>query len=340
VTSAANYLKSKGGLVFVSSGNTGTDQGFAPNTSMIVVGATDSNDYRASWSSFGSFVALAAPGAGIWTTQMGGGYSAANGTSFASPVAAGVAALMMSAAPTLSNTRIESLLFSTAVDLGAAGHDAYFGHGRVDAVAAVRAALAAVPAIDSTAPTAAISAPLGSSSVSGLVAVDASAGDNVGVARVELQVNGTTVASDTSAPYGFSWNSANVPNGMANLVAVAYDAAGNAGRSATVAVNVANAAIPAPVADTTAPVVRIVNPVAGAVSGSVAVSVSASDNLGAAGLSQQLLVDGRVVAKGTGGTLSYTWNTRKVAIGTHTVQAIVRDAAGNVGSSTVSVTTR
>jgi subtilisin family serine protease len=340
VTSAANYMKSKGGLVFVSSGNTGTDQGFAPNPSMIVVGATDSNDNRASWSSFGSFVSLAAPGSGIWTTQLGGGYGAVNGTSFASPVAAGVAALMMSAAPALTNTQIESLLFSTAVDLGTAGRDAHFGYGRVDALAAVQAAQAAVLRVDSTAPVAAIGAPLGSSTVSGLVAVDASASDNVGVTRVELQVNGTTVASDTSAPYGFSWNSAGVANGMNNLVAVAYDAAGNAGRSATVAVNVANAAAPVAGPDTIAPVVRIVNPVAGAVSGNVAVSVSATDNLGAAALSSQLLVDGRVVAKGTGGSLSYNWNTRKLGAGTHTIQATVRDAAGNVGSATVSVTTR
>lgn len=341
VTSAANYMKSKGGLVFVSSGNTGTDQGFAPNNAMIVVGATDSNDNRASWSSYGSFVTLSAPGSGIWTTRMGNGYAAVNGTSYASPVAAGVAALMMAAAPTLSNSRIESLLASTAVDLGTAGRDNDFGYGRVDAAAAVKAALAAAPAVDGSAPSVAIQAPLGSSTVSGLVAVDAVASDNVGVTRVDLQVNGTTVASDTSAPYGFSWNSAGVPNGMANLVAVAYDAAGNAGRSASVAVNVANATtVPTAGKDTSAPVVSIVNPVAGAVSGNVKVSVSASDNLGAAALSQQLLVNGAVVAQGSGGTLSYTWNTRKLKPGTHTLQATVRDAAGNVGSASVSVTIR
>jgi subtilisin family serine protease len=341
VTSAANYMKSKGGLVFVSSGNTGTDQGYAQNTSVIVVGATDSSDNRASWSSYGSFVSLTAPGVGIWSTAKGGSYSAVNGTSFASPVAAGVAALMMSAAPTLSNTRIESLLYSTALDLGTAGRDNYFGYGRVNAAAAVQAARGTAPVVDATAPVAAISAPLGSSTVSGLVAVDASASDNVGVARVDLQVNGTTVASDSSAPYGFSWNSAGVANGMANLVTVAFDAAGNVGRSATVAVNVANATAtpaPSPSADTIAPVVRIVNPVAGSVSGNVAVSVSASDDRGTAGLSQQLLVDNAVVAQGSGGTLSYNWNTRKLKGGVHTVKAVVRDAAGNVGSTSVSVT--
>lgn len=341
VTSAANYMKSKGGLVFVSSGNTGTDQGYAPNSAMIVVGATTSSDTRASWSSYGSFVTLAAPGSGIWTTRMGNSYAAVNGTSYASPVAAGVAALMMAAAPTLSNSRVESLLYSTAVDLGTVGRDHYFGYGRVDAATAVQAALAAVPVVDSSAPVVAIHAPLGSSTVSGLVAVDAGASDNVGVSRVDLQVNGTTVASDTSAPYGFSWNSAGVPNGMANLVAIAYDAAGNAGRSATVAVNVANATtVPTSPQDTAAPTVSILNPVAGAVSGNVTVNVSASDNLGAAALSQQLLVNNKLVAQGSGGSLSYNWNTRKLKAGTHTLKAVVRDAAGNVGSASVSVTVR
>ena len=339
VVSSANYMKSKGGLVFISAGNTGTDQGLAPTTAMVVVSATDAGDLRPSWSSFGSFVALSAPGTNIWTTSRGGVYQGWNGTSFSSPLTAGVAALLMSAAPTLSNAQVENLLYSTAVDLGTAGRDPYFGFGRVDAGAGVRAALASVPAVDSVAPTAVINAPLGSSSVSGLVAVDVSAADNVGVARVELQVNGSTVASETAAPFGFSWNSASVANGMANLVAVAYDAAGNRGQSATVAVNVANTQV-VTVTDTIAPSVQINNPVSGAVAGNVAVSVNASDNSGAAGISQQLLIDGVQVARSTGAALSYNWNTRKAKTGTHTVQAIARDAAGNTSTTSVSVTTR
>jgi subtilisin family serine protease len=339
VISSANYMKSKGGLVFISAGNTGTDQGYASTTAMVVVSATDPSDLAASWSSFGSFVALSAPGTNIWTTSRGGIYQGWNGTSFSSPLTAGVAALLMSAVPLLSGAQVENLLYSTAVDLGPAGRDPHFGFGRVDAAAGVRAALAFTPAVDSVAPSAAIIAPLGSSSVSGLVAVDVSASDDVGVVRVDLQVNGSTVASETTAPFGFSWNSAGVANGMANLVVVAYDAAGNRGQSAPVAVNVANAPV-AIVTDTEAPSVKINNPVAGAVSGNVAVSVSASDNGGAAGISQQLLIDGVQVARATGAALSYNWNTRKATAGTHTVQAIARDAAGNASSTSVSVTTR
>jgi len=337
VQSAAQYMKSKGGLVFVSAGNNGISESTAPTSAMIVVSATDGNDARPSWSSYGSFVTLSAPGAGIWTTNRGGGYQAWNGTSFASPVAASVAALMMAANPTLDGAKVQSLLQSTAADLGAAGRDNVFGYGRVNAAAAVQAAAGSVQAADTQAPAASIAAPLGGASVSGAVAVSVNASDNVGVARVDLKVNGTVVASDSSAPYAFSWNSTGVANGVASLVAVAYDAAGNAGTSGTLQVNVANSTALVP-ADTTRPVVVIANPKAGNVSGNVNVAVNASDNSGAAGISLFLYIDGVLKASGRGASLSYNWNTRKIAAGYHTVQSVARDAAGNTSSATVQVT--
>ena len=330
-------MKSKGGLVFVSAGNNGIDENIAPTTTMIPVSATDSSDARASWSSYGAFVALSAPGAGIWTTSRGGLYQAWNGTSFSSPLAAGIGALMMAANPSLGASSIENLMYSTAVDLGAAGRDPYFGYGRVNAAAGVQAALAARPAIDTQAPTASITAPSMNASVSGVVSVNVNATDNVGVSRVELRVNGSTVAIDSSMPFTFSWDSKSVPNGMANLSVVAYDAAGNAGTSTTVAVNVANT-VALVSADTTPPVVKISNPVAGRVSGSVSIVTSATDNAGAPGISQALYIDGVLMAKSTGGSLAYSWNTRKAALGTHTIQAVATDAAGNNASTSVQVT--
>ncbi|QOL48714.1 S8 family serine peptidase [Massilia litorea] len=337
VKSASNYMKSKGGLVFISAGNNNVDENVVPDTAFIIVSSTDSYDAKSSFSSWGSFVSLAAPGTGIWTTNNALGYSAWNGTSFASPVAAGVAGLMMASRPDLSSAQVESLLFKTAVDLGAAGRDPVFGYGRVNAAAAVSAARAFVSTVDTTAPTASIAAPLGSSTVSGSVPVSVNALDNVGVARVELKVNGTVVATDSAAPYSFSWNSAGSPNGMAALVAVAYDAAGNAGASSTVSVNVANVTTSVP-SDTIAPSVNITNPVAGAVNGTVAVSVSATDNAGAAGIRTSLSIDGVLKASGSGGSLSYSWNTKKERAGTHTVSVTARDAAGNASTKSVAVT--
>ena len=340
VKSASRYMKSKGGLVFISAGNNNVAETPLPDTAFIVVSSTDSYDQKSSFSSWGSFVSLSAPGTGIWTTNNALGYSAWNGTSFSSPVSAGVAGLMMAARPDLSAELIESLLFKTSVDLGVAGRDAVFGYGRVNAAAAVSAARTYLVTVDTTLPVAAISAPLGSSTVSGSVPVSVNSSDNVGVARVELKVNGTVVATDSAAPYSFSWNSTGSQNGMASLVAVAYDAAGNAGASAAVSVNVANATSSATAADTVAPTVSINNPVAGAVSGTVAIGVSAMDNAGAAGLRTSLTIDGVLVASGQGGALSYSWNSRKAGYGAHTIGVTARDAAGNASTRTVSVTVR
>lgn len=334
VQSAAAYMKSKGGLVFVSAGNSGAEYVATPTDSLIVVGATTTTDTRASWSTFGSYVALSAPGAGIFTTTKGGGYVSESGTSFASPVAAGAALAVMSANPALTSTQVEQILFKTAVDLGTAGRDLYFGHGRVDMAAAVSMART-TPAADTEPPAVALTSPSASNTVSGLIAVGISVSDNVGVTRVVLTVNGTAVASDVVAPFGFSWDSTKTANGTATLGAVAYDAAGNIATATNLVVNVANNVV----ADTSPPVVRISNPVPGSVvSGTVSIIGSASDNSGTAGLKQTLFIDGRLVATALGGTLSYNWNTRKVISGPRQITLTAVDAAGNWSSQSMSVT--
>jgi thermitase len=335
VQSAAAYLKSRGGLMVVSAGNGGIDEGPAAGDSIIVVSATTSSDQLAGFSSFGPAVTVAAPGVGILTTSRGAAYGSWNGTSFAAPAVAGVIALMMSANPRLGPNQVQSLLTTTTTDLGAAGRDSYFGHGRVNADAAVRAAAAATAA-DTLAPAVAIATPSSGASVGGLVTVDVHATDDVGVARVDLRVNGVLVASDSVAPYRFAWDSAAQPNGTVSLTAVAVDGAGNAQTSAPITVAVSNAVAP----DTVAPNVRIDNPIAGSrVSGSVKINVSASDDRGVQGLRQALFINGKQVAASTGvGALSYTWNTRKVAAGNQLISATATDAAGNARSTSVTVT--
>jgi thermitase len=339
VQSAAQYMKGKGGLVFVSAGNQGTGLTTAPTSSLITVSATDSTDVRTSWSNYGDVVTLAAPGASIYSTVAGGSYSAVSGTSFSAPIAAGVAALVMAAKPALTATEVEQVLTSTAVDLGSAGRDPYYGHGRIDAGAAVRAVTGsssvAPPPADTQAPSVAIAAPLGGSTVSGIAAVDVQASDNVGVTKVELRVNGALQASDASAPFAFAWDSSRFANGTATLEVRAYDAAGNS-VPASVSVNVANATTT--IADSTPPAVTIGNPKAGSkVKGNPTISVAASDNAGAAGITQTLFIDGAQVAQASGGSLSYTWQARKAASGAHQITAVARDAAGNSSSQSITV---
>ena len=338
VMSAAQYMKNKGGLVVISAGNNGVNESFTPSTSAISVSATDSNDQITSWSSFGSYVTLSAPGLNIWTTNSGGGYGAWWGTSFSTPTVAGTIALVMAANPGLSPSQIENILFSTAADLGAAGRDNYYGYGRVNAAGAVQSALGtSTTASDTTPPSVALSSPTPSVTVTGLVAVNVNATDNVAVTKVELRVNGVLVATDTGSPYAFTWDSSKVANGAANLIAVAYDAAGNSTSSSPVAVNVSNASTTT--IDTTPPAVSILNPLGGTIGGSsVTVNASASDNAGATGITQLLYIDGVLKATVTGAAMSYRWNTRKLGAGAHSIQVVARDAAGNSSTSAVQVT--
>jgi chitinase len=180
-----------------------------------------------------------------------------------------------------------------------------------------------------TSPTTSISYPANNASVSGTVALTASASDNVGVSRVEFYVNGALQGSDTSTPYTCSWNTASLAAGSYTLTARAYDAAGNVGQSGAVTVTVVN--------DTTAPTVSLTSPANGAtVNGTVAVTASASDNVGVSRV--EFFANGTLLSASNVAPYSYSWNTAAVSNGSYTLMARAHDAAGNVrDSSSVSV---
>jgi len=97
------------------------------------------------------------------------------------------------------------------------------------------------PAGDTSAPTVTLTAPSGGATVSGTVALAATASDNVGVSSVWFTVDGATVGGeDGSAPYQGSWNASAATSGSHVLRALARDATGNTGTSATVTVTVAS----------------------------------------------------------------------------------------------------
>nr|MCU0493559.1 S8 family serine peptidase [Chloroflexaceae bacterium] len=98
------------------------------------VAATDSNDGRASFSNYGTWVYAAAPGASIYTTTPDGGYRYVNGTSFSTPYVAGVAGLLASQG--LTNLQIRDRLCGTADKINGTGIS--WTCGRVNASRAVR----------------------------------------------------------------------------------------------------------------------------------------------------------------------------------------------------------
>jgi hypothetical protein len=332
VEAAAQYMRSRGGAVITSGGNTGEMRTEPKSDSITVVSATDTIDARASFSSWGDYIDIGAPGVAILTTRIGASYGGVSGTSASAPVVAGVYALMMSAKPGLSPAALDDILFTTAVDLGTTGYDQEFGHGRVNAAAAVAKALQTT-ATDAVPPNVAITSPTGGTA-SGLVPVDVSASDASGVTRVELYANNALVATDTASPYGFTVDASKYSTAELTLVAKAYDAANNAGESAPVTLSVSN--------DKSPPTVSILSPSSGStVSGTVTISVSAIDDVKVAKVT--LTIDGKQVATAAGSSLKYSWNVPRgkgKGGASSTLSARAEDSAGNAGSASISVTRR
>jgi len=93
---------------------------------------------------------------------------------------------------------------------------------------------------------------------------------------------------------------------------------------------------PPPPSDTTPPTVKIANPWNGTyLSMSTKINVTASDNVGVASI--VVLADGVQIASTNLSSLSFAWNTNKVAKGAHTLTATAKDAAGNAASSSITV---
>ncbi len=139
---AVDYAWNHGVVVVAAAGNTGRNTYHYPaaHRNAIAVAATDAYDNRAGFSTYGDFVDVAAPGVNVLSTLMSGGYGGMSGTSMATPHVAGLAALLFSLNPQLTNAQVRELIEQNVDDLGAAGWDPYFGNGRINA----RKALAAV----------------------------------------------------------------------------------------------------------------------------------------------------------------------------------------------------
>ena len=332
--SAIDYAWNKGAVVFASAGNyaTSTPNYPAACNHVVAVSATTSSDTLASFSSFGSWITVAAPGDAILTTTNGGGYGTVSGTSFSSPITAGLGALILSVNPTLTNAQVVDIITKNADDLGAPGFDTSFGNGRINVFKSLSAAKIAVPVTDTLPPTVSISSLNFGSTVKGTVTINAAASDNVGVSRVELYINGVLYASSNVSPFSFSWDTTTLPDSIYSIAVKAYDAAGNVGQWSLSGIIVNNSL------DTIAPTVSITAPTNGTTLGAkTTVSISAKDNLAVQKI--ELYFDGTLLTTASGtNTLTYYWNTRKVAGGSHTILAKAFDFAGNVGTTTITVT--
>lgn len=192
-----------------------------------------------------------------------------------------------------------------------------------------------VPVPDTTPPVVRIDSPAADAQVSGSVSVKASATDNIGVTGMKLYAGNSLIGVSSSGSLTATWNARKAADGIYTIRAEATDAKVNLG-SASIAVRIGAITSPTVPAtqDAAAPIVSIKNPADGAVvSGTVTISLSATDDVGVTGM--KLLIDAKQVATSTSGSLSFSWNTKREATGSHVIRAEATDASGKLGTASI-----
>src|SRR6266498_2862653 len=145
---AVSYAHDHNVLIIAASGN-GQADGNRPNypaayPTVLAVSATNSTDGVTGFSTTGSFVDIAAPGVGLWSTiwspRDGDTYGVENGTSASCPHVAGAAALALTLRPDLSADQLAEVLEAAADDQGSPGKDPEYGFGRLNLLRTVQLA--------------------------------------------------------------------------------------------------------------------------------------------------------------------------------------------------------
>ena len=307
---AVAAARAAGVVVVAAAGNTPTTVQEYPAAypGVVSVGATTADGTsRTSFSTYGSWVSLGAPGEDVLaavpvaTDTSDGtadGYEVVAGTSFSSPLVAAEAALVLGRNPRLSGTDVERALLS-AHDGRALG----FGRGLVDYAKA--SAAAPVP----TAPE--LTAPTSGATVGGALTVAAAST----AAKVRFSLLGTAVTADAA-----------VVDGQATAVLPTWGLAGPAQVSAAPCSSVLcgpdAASVPVVVAN---PSPLLTSPLAGA---AVDTSFVATATAGGGGV--RFLVDGVTRGIRTAAPYTVAVSTNGLADGAHTVTAVQCNAAANV----------
>ncbi|OGC36752.1 hypothetical protein A3J90_07590, partial [candidate division WOR-1 bacterium RIFOXYC2_FULL_37_10] len=136
---------------------------------VIAVAATDQNDLRSSWgvpaSNYGTWIDVCAPGTDIASTWLNNNYVLSDGTSMAAPHVSGLAALIFSQNPSISNENIRTQIENSCVNIDNLNpsYAGLLGHGRINTALAI-----GLPIIE-------ISSPKNSSYVSGTIAIQGTA---------------------------------------------------------------------------------------------------------------------------------------------------------------------
>ena len=159
VNAAFNATRAAGVLHFAAAGNDGSSNISWPasHSTVLAISALQSSGNIASFSTTGNGLFASAPGAGILCLDAVGGEGFGggdtinvDGTSFASPYAAGVAAMVLARDPELTPDEVENILSETAVDRGSSGYDTTYGWGFLNVGNAVEAVEGEKPCVGDT----------------------------------------------------------------------------------------------------------------------------------------------------------------------------------------------
>jgi gliding motility-associated-like protein len=129
-------------LCIAAAGNSSTNAKMYPAgyNNVIAVGSTTTTDTKSSFSNYGNWIDVMAPGSSIYSTVPGNNYATYSGTSMACPMVSGLCALMLSRNPNLSATQVESCLKNTCDNIDSANQSyiGSIGAGRINALEALR----------------------------------------------------------------------------------------------------------------------------------------------------------------------------------------------------------
>jgi poly(3-hydroxybutyrate) depolymerase len=169
------------------------------------------------------------------------------------------------------------------------------------------------------------------------VTIQVQAADAQSVKKIDISIDGVlqTSIAESSSPNqtvtaSWTWDVSAVSSGVHSVSAKATNASGG---TATSTISITAGAR----SDTTSPTVAITSPASGAtVNGTVAVAITAADNTAVTKV--EVSIDGTLAATLTSSPYQFSWNTKALANGSHTVAAKAFDAAGNTASDSKTYT--
>lgn len=137
---AIRYAYKNDVVLIAAAGNDNVDTPMYPAAydEVIAVSAVDSRRHKAIFSNYGNHIDVTAPGEHIPSTFLDNNYVMMSGTSMAAPHVAGLAGLIRSQSPQLSNDEVADIIRKTANDIGPRGHDPYYGFGEINVVKALQ----------------------------------------------------------------------------------------------------------------------------------------------------------------------------------------------------------